>query len=746
MHKSPLFYNAQHSPLGSFASFTLGSRGAKGGLGLELGKPADQSVFIGREDEKGAVYFPFFENRSQERDRFEASIHGEQSIKPVRVFPSHDIKRELTPGRDVWQGQGLKFTIFTPVMSAPDPSRASVSQLKLAYVPALAAELVAENKEDVPRRIFFGFEGNDPRGAMRGISGPGKLKGIAWSDSMAIASDMSEVLPAQGFTAEDISSETNRFNYGFALGNVGLLIGTIPPKTTMTFKFVICFFCQGLATNGLPSNYLYNRYFRSLEDVASYALGHFDALKKRGDAFDKVFKQSRMSKTRKFMLAQAIHSYYGSTQLLDVKGEPCWVVNEGEYRMMNTLDLTADHLFFEMKMNPWTVGNNLDWYLRRYSYVDKLRLPNSPREYPGGLTFTHDMGVANNFSPAHHSSYERAGVSGCFSHMAHEELTNWLFCALVYARNDENKLWARKHLGVFRKILKSLLNRDHPEPTKRDGIMSLDTARCSGGAEITTYDSLDISLGQARNNVYLAVKTWGCYVGLAYYFSQFKDEKSARIAKTQAELAAKTIVASVDKKGRLPAILNENVSSRILPAVEGLIIPYALGLHGATQEDGPFGELISVLKTHFVSVLKPGVCLYPGGAWKISSTSDNSWLSKIYLIQFIAENILCCVPKTQTKVADEQHLGWLLEETNSYWAWSDQVINGVVRASKYYPRGVTAILWMDRAADNIRGSKRPGSSRASVEGINGSLRWLPKSSRPLVPQLLEDHRSNGCPA
>ncbi len=32
--------------------------------------------------------------------------------------------------------------------------------------------------------------------------------------------------------------------------------------------------------------------------------------------------------------------------------EPFWVVNEGEYRMMNTLDLTIDQSFFELTNEP----------------------------------------------------------------------------------------------------------------------------------------------------------------------------------------------------------------------------------------------------------------------------------------------------------------------------------------------------------------------------------------------------------
>lgn len=51
-----IFYNAHHAPIGAFASFTLGYKGAKGGLGLELGKPADQNVYIGLQACDGEHY------------------------------------------------------------------------------------------------------------------------------------------------------------------------------------------------------------------------------------------------------------------------------------------------------------------------------------------------------------------------------------------------------------------------------------------------------------------------------------------------------------------------------------------------------------------------------------------------------------------------------------------------------------------------------------------------------------------
>ena len=79
--------------------------------------------------------------------------------------------------------------------------------------------------------------------------------------------------------------------------------------------------------------------------------------------------------------------------------------------------------------------------------------------------------------------------------MTHEELVNWLVCGLVYEQQTKDRRWLGRSLPVFRAALQSLLRRDHPDPAQRDGIMSLDSSRCSGGVEITTYDSLDVSLG-----------------------------------------------------------------------------------------------------------------------------------------------------------------------------------------------------------------------------------------------------------
>ena len=158
----------------------------------------------------------------------------------------------------------------------------------------------------------------------------------------------------------------------------------------MTKRFAICFHRAEIVTAGVDTSYYYTRYFKNIEAVATFALANFGALKQLATKADARVARAKLSDDQKFQLIHAVRAYYGSTQLLDHKGLPFWVVNEGEYRMMNTFDLTVDHLFFEMAQNPWVVRNTLDMFASLYSYRDQC-----------GLSFTHDMGIANTLSRPH---------------------------------------------------------------------------------------------------------------------------------------------------------------------------------------------------------------------------------------------------------------------------------------------------------------------------------------------------------
>jgi hypothetical protein len=729
-----IFFNAHHSPVGAFASFTLGHKGNTGGFDLELGHPPDQNIYIGLQEDGSKKYLalPFFGQGEDERARYtseqdaikeetaagvEALDQAEEGIKTedgiqteihhqvnnatsvyIEPFSEKEITRTFEAATDEWQAGDISFKLYSPFTSVPDPALAQEDELKQAIVPSIIAELTIDNtKGKNTRQAFLGFQGNDPYSSMRHLSDTtdGKLCGVGQGRHVAIATLDERVTSASFFTMEGILEPRVKENLHFGLGQVGALLMDVPAGEKQTFRFALCFYRGGYVTTGLDTSYYYTKFFKDIEDVADYTLKHSDQKIAEAHKANQLVSDSSLNEDQKFMLAHAIRSYYGCTEFLLHKDKPLWVVNEGEYRMMNTFDLTVDQLFFELKMNAWTVKNELEQFITRYRYYDTVSFPGDATEYPGGVSFTHDMGVANAFSREGYSSYELHALDDCFSHMTHEQLVNWILCAAAYIEHTGDQAWLKENLSLMEECLTSMVNRDHPDEAKRNGIMGLDSSRCMGGAEITTYDSLDISLGQARNNIYLAGKCWAAYVALEKLFNDANLHAQAQTAATQAQRCAATISAHMTPEGYIPAVIAENNFSKIIPAIEGLIFPLYTGCKEALDPNGTYSKYLEVLKQHLTNVLQPGVCLFEDGGWKLSSTSNNSWLSKIYLCQFIARQILGLPWDEQGQAADAAHVDWLLAPENAYWSWSDQMLAGVACGSKYYPRGVTAILWLD---------------------------------------------------
>lgn len=696
----PTFFNAHHSPIGAFASFTFGSKGPHGGLGLELAGPANERLFIGIEDSDIPSHYhalPFFNTNTAQSgvDSYDADHVGNLSRnEAVQAFTDSDISRTLGASFDTWIAGDLTFRVISPVREIPDPEVANDELLKETLVPSVIAELTLDNRNGTfARKAFFGYAGSERANAMRIWREDGYI-GLGQGNITSIACHEEHVYAGIGFQPESILDPVRPESLTTMIGDIGLLVATVPAGTCRTITFSISFFREASATTGMKTRYLYRRWFDRVEDVATFALGQADEMISQGALFD-AHLQSDLSPHRALMLAHAIRSYYGATQLLETEtGAPVWVVNEGEYRMMNTLDLTVDQVFFELAMNPWTVRNVLDMFESRYSYWDPVSESGTHNTYPGGIAFTHDMGVGNTFSAAGQSSYEQAGLTGCFSYMSNEEIHNWALTACLYVSHTKNIQWLELHKHTFEAIVRSLGNRDHPVDSLRNGVMGHDAARCKGGSEITTYDSLDASLGQARNSLYLAVKSWALYTCIEPLLRQADLPCVADEAANQAARCATTLCRSVTADGTFPAVISEGVEAKIIPVIEALIYPWILGLGDTLAPSGPYGDLRRSIESHFHTVLDNGTCRFADGGWRLSSTSQNSWLSKIYLCQSVAEKVFGDEPD---ETADTAHLGWLMDTDNAYYAWSDQMRSGKVVGSRYYPRGVTGILWLAKS-------------------------------------------------
>ncbi len=687
-------FHAHHSPMGAHSSLTCGMHGASSGMAMEKGTPGDGGVYVGFEDEKGVLHFlPFYGINADERARYVQGDQAEETTNPEMLIPAEKITRDYQWATDTFRAEGLTFEIVTPFFSIPDPATSSSAEQKFACCPATLIRLSYDNRKSLkPRRFFFGVQTGGrwakPMGQDKHFTCLTQLDGmgVATEDEVLAFADFGVRSAMRGLHGEPI----------FLLGGTAGFIVEAKAGEQREILISVGYYKQGPATAGKDTRYWYTRYFSNLEEVLRYSLDMAPSYLAEAKARNAELQATKLSADQKFLIAHATHSYWGSTEWLDDGGRPRWVVNEGEYRMMNTFDLTVDMMFFEMQFNPWTVRNVLDQFVREYSYYDQVFEPGKPEKlYEGGISFTHDMGVMNQFSPSGRSSYELPRLDRqCFSFMTCEQLANWVCCAGVYYAQTRDDDFLARNRGVLEDCLRSLQHRDHPNSRKRTGIMKFESSFTQGGGEITTYDSLDHSLGQARNNIYLASKCWASYLALEFMFNTLGAGDKAAECVTAAKLCSKSLVKGFNKKlGFIPAVLEGGNKSAIIPVIEGLIFPKEMGLKKALSFNGPYGEMLKTMKKHFKNILVKGVCLYDDGGWKLSATADNSWMSKINLCQHISRTVLGIKPGKAGAAADQAHAEWE-SKGSEYHACSDQFQSGKAMGSKYYPRIVTNILWM----------------------------------------------------
>jgi hypothetical protein len=746
-------FNAQHSPMGAFMSFTCGNFGSRGGIGLQIGQPGDQEVFIGfkegdRYSDAPLQCLPFYTaavDRSADAFLVEQAGPAEQNVKPDAVpIGEGAFARSFGWASDQWTAQGLSFSVYSPFGAIPDPAAASDEQMREGLLPAVIARLELDNTHCAGTRTAI-FALNHARPGSRTLAedlGSGRVAFAFRREAGGAAELLDFTFSEEGekinvgpflfmrWSASDGVRE--RHNPVHLLGSCPGFGFEVPAGKKYGIVIALGSYLEGFQTNGLDGRYLYTRYFKGLADVLKTALDNSGKIIAAAHLLDSKLDNAAVSDEQRFLISHATHSYYGSTQLLEVEGQPFWVVNEGEYCMMNTLDLAIDHVFWELDHNPWLVRNLLDNFVRRYSYTDEVKVyksefapsvetvqvdpsqtPPPPDEAqlnrpyetrPGGISFCHDMGAHNNFSPQGRSSYELANLTGCFSYMTQEQLCNWILTAGCYVAKTRDVEWLRKNKAVVEACLTSMINRSGDV-----GFAQFDSTRCAGGQEITTYDSLDHSLAQTRNNVYIAVKSWASYKALGLLFRELgATENQARCAQLAAKVAA--VVCDQAQDGVLPAIFeksNPGYSSRILPAVEGCAYPLYFvktGFAGCTLEQiyaSPSeSRMFEVLREHTRTLLLDSERrnLFADGGIKLSSTSNNSWMSKIAIFMHVTRRVFHLDADPQIaevfREADAAHVKWQTEGS-SYWACCDQIVSGEGKASRYYPRIITSALWME---------------------------------------------------
>lgn len=688
-------FHAHHAPVGALASLTAGRCFGNSGPGCEIGRAGSGGLLLGYADGAGTDIrlLPLYPMSASDRERY---VRGEGTgAAALRLFAPDEVRRDYGWCTDRWRAGDLAASILTPLDVLPDPATAALGSQRDAFVPAVLVQVTVTNPGSSEREAVFAM--SLPDGKWLPTTG---LHGMASRLGYAFATDAEDAFV---FSAFDIESALKRrwpLQPRFGLGGLAGVSVPVAPGQTRTLTVAVGFWRPGVVTAGRAMSYWYTRLFSGVEDVLGHALSRRQAVAARCAARDAELAASGLSEERQFIVAHATRGYHASTQLLDDGGRPRWVVNEGEYLMLNTFDLTVDMAFHELRFSPWALANVLEQFASEYRYVSRVFDPADPtRLLPGGVSFTHDMGVANTWSADGRSSYECDGLDRiCFSHMSCEQLTNWVLCAGLYWSRSKDAGFLARHAGLLVECRDSLLNRDHPDPQRRRGFMQCEDERtrgANGGGEITTYDSLDHSLGQSRGNGYLAGKIWAAHVILDTMLAAAGRPEAAGISRAAAERSAAAIAASADPAtGIMPSLLTDPASAPIIPAIEALAYPWEMGLREACRADGPYGAMVTALQRHLRAVLVEGRCLYADGGWKLSASADNSWASKIHLCQYVAETVLGVRQDAQASArADRAHADWQRLGAADH-AVSDQFTAGVAKGSLYYPRIVTSTLWL----------------------------------------------------
>jgi hypothetical protein len=726
-------FHSQHSPMGAYMSLTMGHVGSAGGIGVQLGGPANQQVYVGvkegaRYEEAQLKCLPFFAEQGDPIRRGSEFLVEQALPEDKRVavwtYGTSTIRRQFGWATDRWITDDFSFTIYTPFGAIPDPTVATPSELRQALAPAVIAELEIDNTRGTRAKTgFFSLQYKE-RG-WRAIGGKDvHAVGFAHRSNQGV---LGTVIRCDGHerVAPELFCRWTP-NQGIAqpvphlLGYCPGLSMEVPAGERRILRLAIGCYLGGTVTYGKSGRYLYTKFFDSLEDVLNHALA--GDRKPQCDQLDRRLLQSGLSSAQQFLVAHATRGYYGNTQLLEVEGKPFWIVNEGEYCMMNTLDLCVDQVFWEMSLNPWVVRNLLDNFVNSYSYEDRLKREHSDDAPVGGLSFAHDMGAFNMFSPPGQSSYELPNLDAvCFSHMTAEQLCNWVLMAVTYVSGTNDLAWAKRNRQVFSSCLKSLCNR-----SGESGIPELDSAHCGSGAEITTYDSLDHSLAQTRQSLYMGVKFWATFVGLASLFKSLNSTKQYKAAQQAARRAEQTLLKHVSDDGTLPAIFEQDrdgYQSRILPACEGLLYPHMWGIESKTEAP----ELFGALKRHVLALLHDPQrrnCFADGGI-RLSSTSRNSWMSKIAIFQHVARKVfrLDADPRIAAlfENADRAHVAWQIDG-GGYWGCSDQFVEGVAKGSRWYPRTITTALWMSERSAATAAVAQPQDKAQPVVVVNPRIK------------------------
>jgi len=716
-----VFANVDHAAIGTYSNFAYGAKGDKCGFGFS-------SSSIPYSSSGGGVVIALSGSSGLQALPFVASTAGISAS--ATFFPDTNVQRTLTPCTDQWNvnNGGLTWTNYTPAWKMPSFDAATLACKQYFFLPATWMVFTIHNTNSTAEDFYFGL----PVGGTQTSYASGTYQGFAVGEgAMAVQTGTCDLLSGTA-----LKTALSGMSSGFAFHV------NIPAGQTKSLTVVLADYRSTVTDSRISAHYYYTSLFGSMDSVISAAFAEFADAQTRCQQLATAMAGANLNAYRQFLASDALHSYQACTAAeLDATNGFLWREMEGAYNYVNTFDLTVDHAFYDSLMYPWALRNVLDTYSGTfngsgYTYAHPLYdIVANAVVSPGGFGFHHDMGQGlTSASPA----TDPTTYDSSYSYMGQEELQNWILSAGLYWNRSGDNTWLTNNMALLQTCLNSMLLRDDTNAATWDGVTTYLNERGGTVPEITTYDALDSSLKAPRLNAMTTVKNWASYLALQAMFKQIGDTSDATTCSNMAGLAAQSIVNAWNTYhgtlGFIPAFLDGSNQTPLLPIVEGLSYPAQMGLTNAVDRvNGPYAAMLLALSNHVAAVLTPGECLdATTGSWKLSGSSANSWQSKIYLGQYIVENILGINSSNVVGTIDQIHATLQIQES-SYQGWSDQLdsAGGSPHGSYHYPRGVTSALWWLNATNNPD-FPAPVTAPATPTGVSAtayyrqvSLSWNP---------------------
>ena len=619
--------------------------------------------------------------KNGEAERIMPFTANQKSLPPGALVTDKETVRTLGACTDRWQiPLGVSWTHYTPVWAMKDWATASPEERRRFVLPVTWMQFHVDNRAGkAETRLLFSLQQDAQR-----------AEGLKGFDGYTVAGDSTIAVPTGD--AELLSADQARQAFGVE-GATSAFCVRAAPGTEKTVTFYVAHYKHGVESEleKQPLTMMYDALYTGLDDILKTAQASLPAVVGRCEETDRKLANSPEDDERKFLCRR--HAPF-----LPVQHHPARHAQAGtrvgrhRRRMLVHQHVRPDRRprFLRTGDAPVDGAQRTRQFPRLLLVHGRTLAARADAIVPGRAGLFPRHGLAGQV----HQPRNRRGVPQPDDAGRIAELDPLRRALLEIDRRRH--LAPSEQVGVrARAHLDGTTRRPGPRQARRNHDLHVPRRRAQPGDYDLRRDGR-VAPAPGRKSLYRASNPLRRMPCCGPVFAALHDSAEEQRAQAAEAYTAKGLLSHWDEgRQRFPAAFNGTSDSAIIPAIEGLIYPYAMGLTEDVALDGPNADFIKHLKTHMATILVPGVCIdAKTKGWNLSSSSSTTWLSKVYLNQFITEHILGMKNAATGHDADAAHYAYEVLGAPAV-GWTDQIYTSthIAYGCRHYPRGVTSALW-----------------------------------------------------